>query len=161
MGICISCLDSCFGSSKPAEDNRIHERTSLLEDHSLILPTALPHINAHDQQRDQEELNKIVDRAAENLIDIHALNRNEEPELDSSYQADRIAGYRALMEGLEVVSTDQLNQKLMILPNDEVKSEDRKLMDSASKRIIEALHSAGKVENVGDVFVKLKWEDEE
>lgn len=65
------------------------------------------------------------------------------------------------MEGLEVVSTDQLNQKLMILPNDEVKSEDRKLMDSTSKKIIEALHSAGKVENVGDVFVKLKWEDEE
>ncbi|ORY77830.1 hypothetical protein BCR37DRAFT_405661 [Protomyces lactucae-debilis] len=71
MGICASC----FGQSQDdASLNEGHnESTPLLQDPALVLAAPQRHEpNPEEQQREQEFLNRVVQHAAESLVDIKA-----------------------------------------------------------------------------------------
>ncbi|BFZ55942.1 hypothetical protein PYCC9005_002983 [Savitreella phatthalungensis] len=80
------CLSLCFGSSDDDDNsdsrhgrgrNRPSERTPLLQDPSAILDrpgNGFPSIpNLEEQLREQEALQKIVERVTDNLVDIGTL----------------------------------------------------------------------------------------
>lgn len=180
MGVCLSCCQESSGAEDDGYRNRQTERTPLLQDPTAVLQQPRPEPTPEDQQRDQEALARIVDRTAENLINIQSTfdRRKNHNDMDAT---EKTAHFKYLIEKLQnntlrrkessaSVPADSEPQKTIgaaakdtesftfsMAPTPMTPAEER-LLTRTSDLLREAINSVKRIEDVGDVVVKLSWD---
>ena len=170
MGVCLSCCQTSDAEENEYE-NRRTERTPLLQDPTAILQQPRPEPTPEDQQRDQEALARIVDRTAENLIDIQTTFDERSME-NRSDKADKIAQFKYLVDRLQshgrsldqdqaedsgADTTKPQSTPEFVPSQTAITNEEKKVLDTMTKQVTDALRAATTIKPVGDVVVKLSW----
>lgn len=167
---------SCCGLGDPKHEDhgdRQTERTPLLQDPTAILQQPRPEPTPEEHQRDQEALARIVDRTADNLINIQSTfdRRKNGQTLDAEEKA---AHFKYLIERLQNSSTaptsgisaehdvaEEENSQMPIADivhsEQEISEDERTLLDSTIKQFKDALQKETTIKPVGDILVKLDW----
>lgn len=99
MGICASC----FGRSQDDESIKQTqtESTPLLQDPALVLAPPQRHEpNQEEQLREQAFLNRVVQHAAESLVDIKAFAQGHESTSTQDQRADKAKQFEAILDRL-------------------------------------------------------------
>lgn len=174
MGVCLSCLG--VGNSADTESytqaRRGSERTPLLQDPTSILQHPDPQSNnveaGEDQQLDQAALQAIVDRTAENLIDIQSAFKQETEGESIKYLIDRLQSNgpttTTTMSTSEMMDRDldssrqnegMLNLEKVTTTCGTVTDEERQFLNDSCDLLTQSLERVKMKKPVGEVVVKL------
>lgn len=175
MGVCLSCFghESSSDCESQARNRLNSERTPLLQDPTSILQNPHPPTDSgEDQQLDQAALQKIVDRTAENLIDIQSAFKKESEGDSIKYLIERLQTNGSSLSVVEADKDASMNETgssqerasaqadlaPIVQSKSPITEEERNLLDGSGQRLAEALARVRTKKPVGDVVVKLSWD---